>query len=238
MGLHDDYDGIRNQILNMDPFSSLSKAFSLVTNVEKQRSVNVLINEAIENVAMQVNLQYRNDHKRSGDKPEFKRFGDRLDKSQLKCDYCGKRGHVKAWCFKLIGFPKWWPGNKEIVRRVRPRFVANNVVGDKPLDQLDDESGNTELQGMVADLIQQEMGRLMKAKMCSIVKMKKWPCFVTSQDTKKGKVLDVAQEDKGNYILSSSSFSVKSVINVCSMHTSNKEQLVHSQSNIKYSSSI
>ncbi|GAA0184882.1 hypothetical protein LIER_32170 [Lithospermum erythrorhizon] len=36
MGLNDEYDAIRNQILLMDPLPTLSRSFVMVTNVEKQ----------------------------------------------------------------------------------------------------------------------------------------------------------------------------------------------------------
>ncbi|KAK4411628.1 Retrovirus-related Pol polyprotein from transposon RE1 [Sesamum angolense] len=39
MGLDDSFDGIRNQILVMDPFPSINKAYSMVLRVERQRMV-------------------------------------------------------------------------------------------------------------------------------------------------------------------------------------------------------
>ncbi|KAL0342670.1 UNVERIFIED_CONTAM: hypothetical protein Scaly_1929600 [Sesamum calycinum] len=53
MVLHDSYDHVRNQILMMDPLSSVSKAFSMILSVEKQRDVNSSVAESIQNVAMQ-----------------------------------------------------------------------------------------------------------------------------------------------------------------------------------------
>ncbi|KAL0383079.1 UNVERIFIED_CONTAM: hypothetical protein Scaly_0595200 [Sesamum calycinum] len=40
MGLDDSYDNIRNQILVMDPFPSVNKAYSMVLRVERQRMVH------------------------------------------------------------------------------------------------------------------------------------------------------------------------------------------------------
>lgn len=39
LGLNDSYDHVRNQILLMDPFPSINKAYNMVLNVEKQREV-------------------------------------------------------------------------------------------------------------------------------------------------------------------------------------------------------
>ncbi|XP_023755323.1 uncharacterized protein LOC111903801 [Lactuca sativa] len=30
-----------------------------------------------------------------------------------KCSFCQREGHVKEGCFKLIGYPEWWRGNRD-----------------------------------------------------------------------------------------------------------------------------
>ncbi|KAL0456258.1 UNVERIFIED_CONTAM: Copia protein [Sesamum latifolium] len=52
MGLNDSYDGIRNQILIMDPFPSINRAYSMVLRVERQRLVNMQTNDSNEGVAL------------------------------------------------------------------------------------------------------------------------------------------------------------------------------------------
>ncbi|KAL0334046.1 UNVERIFIED_CONTAM: hypothetical protein Sangu_1560800 [Sesamum angustifolium] len=52
MGLDDSYDNIRNQILVMDPFPSVNKAYSMVLRVERQRMVNTQTGDSAENVAL------------------------------------------------------------------------------------------------------------------------------------------------------------------------------------------
>ncbi|KAL0438874.1 UNVERIFIED_CONTAM: Retrovirus-related Pol polyprotein from transposon RE1 [Sesamum latifolium] len=52
MGLNNSYDNIRNQILVMDPFPSINKAYAMVLRVERQRLVN-LQNDSNEGVALQ-----------------------------------------------------------------------------------------------------------------------------------------------------------------------------------------
>ncbi|KAL0332017.1 UNVERIFIED_CONTAM: hypothetical protein Scaly_2103200 [Sesamum calycinum] len=53
MGLDDSYDNIRNQILVMDPFPSVNKAYSMVLRVERQRMVHTQTGDSAENVALQ-----------------------------------------------------------------------------------------------------------------------------------------------------------------------------------------
>ncbi|KAL0413726.1 UNVERIFIED_CONTAM: Retrovirus-related Pol polyprotein from transposon RE1 [Sesamum radiatum] len=46
MGLNDSYDGIRNQILVMNPFPSINKAYAMVLRVERQRLVNMQVTDS------------------------------------------------------------------------------------------------------------------------------------------------------------------------------------------------
>jgi hypothetical protein len=36
-----------------------------------------------------------------------------LDKTKLKCTNCGKGRHTKDQCFEIVGYPKWWKGDKK-----------------------------------------------------------------------------------------------------------------------------
>lgn len=48
MGLIDSFDHVRNQILVMDPFLSVNKAYLMILRIEKQREVHVAIGESTE----------------------------------------------------------------------------------------------------------------------------------------------------------------------------------------------
>ncbi|GAA0162379.1 hypothetical protein LIER_18484 [Lithospermum erythrorhizon] len=71
-------------------------------------------------------------------------FKKRKDKSHLKCGFCGKTRHVKASCFRLVGFPKWWGNNKGNNSFNKPRSTMNNVDyqeqgdADTPLDHAEE----------------------------------------------------------------------------------------------------
>ena len=46
MGLNEDYDNSKDQILLMDPLPSLSKVYSMIPKVEKQRAAHVMNTES------------------------------------------------------------------------------------------------------------------------------------------------------------------------------------------------
>ncbi|KAL2230522.1 UNVERIFIED_CONTAM: hypothetical protein Sindi_1646600 [Sesamum indicum] len=54
MGLHESLDHVRNQILLMEPFSSVNKAYSMILTVEKQRETITGNASSLQNMAMQV----------------------------------------------------------------------------------------------------------------------------------------------------------------------------------------
>ncbi|KAL2228986.1 UNVERIFIED_CONTAM: hypothetical protein Sindi_1878300, partial [Sesamum indicum] len=124
MGLGDPYDHVRNQILHKDPLPTAAKAYSMVHRVEKQREVNSGISEIEKEGVMAV-------------QGNFKKAP--MDKKQLLCEHCKKRGHLKEGCFELIGFPNWYKGitdkgktgGKQLNFRsmnVRAEQEANNLL--------------------------------------------------------------------------------------------------------------
>ncbi|KAL0418446.1 UNVERIFIED_CONTAM: Retrovirus-related Pol polyprotein from transposon RE1 [Sesamum radiatum] len=118
MGLDDSYDNIRNQILVMDPFPSVNKAYSMVLRVERQRTVNMHAGDVGEGVALHTRW---NDHK-GGNAPRgniqnIAKGGYRgkgvIDKKSQTCSHCGRIGHTKESCFKLHGVPDWYKQLKD-----------------------------------------------------------------------------------------------------------------------------
>ncbi|GAA0183533.1 hypothetical protein LIER_30927 [Lithospermum erythrorhizon] len=97
MGLNEEYDQIRNQILAMHPIPIVSKAYSMVSNVEKQRKVRSMVIESVGNMTLSV--QKPQNYKPSG------QGYVRHDRQVVKCDHYSRTGHVKSGCFKLIGYP-------------------------------------------------------------------------------------------------------------------------------------
>ncbi|GAA0169212.1 hypothetical protein LIER_40720 [Lithospermum erythrorhizon] len=65
----------------------------------------------------------------------------------LKCDHCGRKGHLKTECFRLHGFPKEW-------------VVRNQEF--KPMSKSEFRSRN--LQSMMTSFFQQEMKKYFQGK--------------------------------------------------------------------------
>ncbi|KAL0392792.1 UNVERIFIED_CONTAM: Retrovirus-related Pol polyprotein from transposon RE1 [Sesamum radiatum] len=120
MGLSDDFDNVRHQILVMEPIPSVNKAYSMVASVEKQRQVHL---SGTENVALHAKTEHKREFKGIARKKLFE------DKRNHYCDYCEKTGHTKDTCFKLHGTPDWY---KELTeqRRKQPTvrgFMVNST---------------------------------------------------------------------------------------------------------------
>ncbi|XP_073278724.1 uncharacterized protein [Primulina huaijiensis] len=90
MGLNDSYMHIRSQILMMMPLPTVSQAFSLLSQEGSHRLLS--------SVDQPASVFYS----RQG-------WGDERRKDVLTCEHRGWNGHLKAHCFKLIGYP---PGHK------------------------------------------------------------------------------------------------------------------------------
>ena len=51
------------------------------------------------------------------------------DKSHLKCTYCGGTRHTRNECFKLVGYPEWWPDTKKKGEKKPTHFSDHNRAG-------------------------------------------------------------------------------------------------------------
>ncbi|KAL0456881.1 UNVERIFIED_CONTAM: Retrovirus-related Pol polyprotein from transposon RE1 [Sesamum latifolium] len=121
MGLDDSYDNIRNQILVMDPFPSINKAYSMVLRVERQRLINMQTSDTSEGIALHTKWNDRGGAGLRGnsytmDNTTFKGKGF-IDKRTQTCLHCGRPGHTKETCFKLHGVPDWYRNLKDQKRR-------------------------------------------------------------------------------------------------------------------------
>ncbi|KAH7692774.1 RNA-directed DNA polymerase protein [Dioscorea alata] len=125
MGLNESYNAIRGQILLIHPLPDVTKAYSLIMQEEKQRSLGT-IRETIENSAMVIQraepvaLAVRHGQS-SSSRPNSSH------RKPLHCSYCDCDHHVRETCWKLNGYPPGHPkhaSNKSNQRKTH--FKSNN----------------------------------------------------------------------------------------------------------------
>ena len=103
MGLNSDYNHIRGNILMMTPLPSISQAYALLSQEEKQREVHASSHFITESASMnatnhiQVHPQFQQHNQSQKQKFDGKRF---------ICTHCKKPGHLASKCYRLVGFPK------------------------------------------------------------------------------------------------------------------------------------
>ncbi|XP_043721060.1 uncharacterized protein LOC122668581 [Telopea speciosissima] len=102
-GLNESYAAIRSQLLLMDPLPFVNKAYSLLLQEERQRSIHDAILPTLAAMATT--------HFPSSSKPIY------------HCSHCGKDGHSDSCCFKKHGYPDWWKD-----RTGSKRFSQANVA--------------------------------------------------------------------------------------------------------------
>ncbi|KAL0320341.1 UNVERIFIED_CONTAM: hypothetical protein Sradi_5295600, partial [Sesamum radiatum] len=91
MGLHESYNSERSQILMLDPLPDIERAFAMVYAVEKQRAVQIKLDESASHMACQMTLK---GNRREGDKP-VQRKKQFIDKRNVICSNCRKPGHKR-----------------------------------------------------------------------------------------------------------------------------------------------
>ncbi|KAK9065740.1 hypothetical protein SSX86_015141 [Deinandra increscens subsp. villosa] len=125
MGLNPAYDVVRGNILMMDPLPSLSKAYSLLIQHEKQKEVHVTSQLNSDAIAMNAYNQMRNSQSNVPN-----------NKKTVICNHCKKPGHIAAKCYRIIGFPKDFKFTKS-------KQFAANVNDTAETDQIATSSNNT-----------------------------------------------------------------------------------------------
>ncbi|GJW96612.1 putative RNA-directed DNA polymerase [Tanacetum coccineum] len=108
MGLDAEFTVIRTQILATKPVPSLETAYHMVAEDERQRAVSN------ENINPHETAAFKAFQRRNGPRGSNKeRSGTKTVKEGIEhCTECNKDGHKREGCFKLIGYPEWWPKKK------------------------------------------------------------------------------------------------------------------------------
>ncbi|KAJ0457906.1 putative transcription factor interactor and regulator CCHC(Zn) family [Helianthus annuus] len=134
MVLDSDFTVIKTQILATKPTLTLGVAYHMVAEDERQRAISNENRVAPESAA------FKAFQKREGNisqtKEKYTTKQGREGKENDHCTFCGKDGHKREGCFKLVGYPDWWPGKKG--DKAKPK-AACVETGNSPIPGLSDE---------------------------------------------------------------------------------------------------
>ncbi|XP_057994403.1 uncharacterized protein LOC131174666 [Hevea brasiliensis] len=104
MGLNDNYEHVRSQILLHDPLPVVNKAYSMILSVEKQREV-LSISDSVDHASA---MLVKDVNAPKNQNFTTNRIRDFFKKEDKFCFHCKAQGHVRETCFKLHGYPNWY----------------------------------------------------------------------------------------------------------------------------------
>lgn len=159
MGLNENYDQSRSQILMVEPTPTINKAYAMLVERESQRSIasSSLSYEGTDLAAL---MAGKGTHSDFGAQISGKTMPPRYNKGSpspqstsqyyskgkknwdLKCDYCKIQGHVEDNCFRLHGYPPDWKfkkkggGNNAYNVQADNSSSTSSGLRDKTMDQL------------------------------------------------------------------------------------------------------
>ncbi|GKD98754.1 putative RNA-directed DNA polymerase [Tanacetum coccineum] len=113
MGLDNKFVVIWTQILAIDPFPKLRNAHHLVVEDERQRVISSEKRTMVDSAAFKT---FSHDGKETNTNQQRDKTiiqDNKHNETSEICSECGKEGHTRQGCFKLIGYPEWWPRNKK-----------------------------------------------------------------------------------------------------------------------------
>ncbi|KAJ0568794.1 putative RNA-directed DNA polymerase [Helianthus annuus] len=107
LGFDNEYSTIRTQILAMKPIPSLGEAYHLVSEDEQQKVVSMGKKTNTDTAAFQAFMKKNG---AAGNRNTAKSNKKAADEKIEHCVLCDKDGHSRDGCFRVIGYPDWWPG--------------------------------------------------------------------------------------------------------------------------------
>ncbi|XP_048495752.1 uncharacterized protein LOC125495081 [Beta vulgaris subsp. vulgaris] len=133
MGLNNGYDQMKSNLLSTDPLVTVNKAYNLVLQIERQKQITGEMTAALEASALAVNRQNQSRSlgplKNFQKKDYFKQI--KIEKMARSCDHCGKKGHCKEECFKIVGYPDWY---KKGAEQFKSAANVEMITQDNPLE--------------------------------------------------------------------------------------------------------
>ncbi|KAF7807023.1 uncharacterized protein G2W53_039184 [Senna tora] len=157
MGLNQNFDALRGQILNLDPMPIVNKAYNMALQLERQREVNLNYGGGTTGEGAELTMMAK------GARNEGPRRRETKEEKYAKyCDHCHMNGHVKETCFKLQGYPEWY---KELKKKTFNNKKGVNIAANVAETPLEESDGNKTEQGnqmSVLSLLMKELSKAMK----------------------------------------------------------------------------
>ncbi|KAL0342499.1 UNVERIFIED_CONTAM: Retrovirus-related Pol polyprotein from transposon RE2 [Sesamum calycinum] len=104
IGLNNVYGNVRSQILVMEPRPDVTKAFSMLLNVEKELQVQIHMPDTSKPLASHMQHKLEQSMMQPVLNVKLKPY---VDKRNLHCEHFQRTGHTKETCFKLLGTFEW-----------------------------------------------------------------------------------------------------------------------------------
>ena len=116
MGFNESYSQTCSQILMMEPLPSISTAFSLVIQEERQRQINSGPSLLPGSIAVAESSSPASIFAAN--------FTQKTKRDRPLCTHCGIQGHTVDKCYKLHGYP---PGYKPRSKNSEMKIQANQM---------------------------------------------------------------------------------------------------------------
>ncbi|XP_042027341.1 uncharacterized protein LOC121774557 [Salvia splendens] len=118
VALNDKYEGVKKEILRLEPLPSVEVAYGILRREDTRASIlKAGDNGAAQGVAAGL-IARQPWINQSAHRPSPHRSGGNADgnwnkkteeeKLRLTCTHCGKKKHTRDTCFELHGYPEWW----------------------------------------------------------------------------------------------------------------------------------
>ena len=107
VGIHEDLDKERRDLLNQEPLPNLELAYATIRREISRHGImrtTSSLGLGPSKIGKGLTIKYRS---------ETSSRRDEGDRSHLRCSHCGGTRHTKEGFFKLVGYPEWWDDHKK-----------------------------------------------------------------------------------------------------------------------------
>ncbi|XP_047952934.1 uncharacterized protein LOC125198663 [Salvia hispanica] len=144
-GLNGEFDGIRRDILKLEPYPSVEEAYVYVKREAARRKIMPPASSSLTGdpssarsadassgeIGYGFGAQKDRPNNRNGPRPPpaggaSHQTRTKPDKSKLWCSHCGKNKHTRENCFLRVGYPEWWDERQRA--RAQAKFAAANIA--------------------------------------------------------------------------------------------------------------